>query len=62
MAKILKPLEDSYSADEIAQRRDDAIRRALATPPSPLKGIIGKSERAKAIKKRREEKKDNPVP
>ena len=32
--------------DKIAQRRDDAIRRALSTPPKPTKELIGKSERA----------------
>jgi hypothetical protein len=35
-----------YTEEEIAQRRDDAIRRALSTPPKPLKDYVGKSERA----------------
>ena len=30
----------------IARRRDEAIRRALNTPPKPLKEYVGKSKRA----------------
>ena len=30
---------DEYSEAEIARRRDDAIRRALRTPPTHLKDI-----------------------
>jgi hypothetical protein len=33
-------------ANEIAQRRDAAIRRALNTPPKPAKEMVGKTERA----------------
>ena len=43
------------SEDEIEKRRDDAIRRALHTPPHPTKGIVGKTERAqeqRALKER----------
>jgi len=36
------------SPQEIARRRDDAIRRALNTPPEPMKTLIGKTDRAKA--------------
>jgi hypothetical protein len=35
-----------YTEQEIAKRRDDAIRRALGTPPKPLKEVAGKSERS----------------
>jgi hypothetical protein len=31
--------QDKYSETEIARRRDDAIRRALRTPPTHLKDI-----------------------
>jgi hypothetical protein len=31
------------SEQEIERRRDDAIRRALNTPPKPHKAMIGKS-------------------
>ena len=33
---------------EIERRMNDAVRRALSTPPTPAKELIGKSERAKA--------------
>jgi hypothetical protein len=45
-----------YSEEEIAKRRDDAIRRALNTPPKPLKEFIGKSERAIAQRTKRVKK------
>jgi hypothetical protein len=39
--------EDQPSQAEIERRMEAAIRRALHTPPSPTKGLIGKTERAK---------------
>jgi hypothetical protein len=42
-----------YTDEEIARRRDDAIRRALNTPPKPLKEFVGKSKRAIAQRKSR---------
>jgi hypothetical protein len=45
--------EESYSDEEIARRRDAAIRRALSTPPKPLKEFVGKSERAIAQRESR---------
>jgi len=45
--------EDSYNSEQTARRRDAAIRRALNTPPKPLKEFVGKSERAIAQRKRR---------
>jgi hypothetical protein len=33
------------TAEEIEQRRDDAIRRALNTPPKPTKQLVGKRKR-----------------
>jgi hypothetical protein len=49
---------DQSSEKEIARRRDEAIRRALGTPPKPMSAYIGKSERAKARKKSRVKKAD----
>jgi hypothetical protein len=45
--------EDKFSPAEIARRRDDAIRRALNTPPKPLKELVGRSERAIEQRKKR---------
>jgi len=44
---------DQFDEKEIARRRDAAIRRALNTPPKPLKEYVGKSKRAIAQRKRR---------
>jgi hypothetical protein len=50
---IAKHLETEFSDEEIARRRDDAIRRALNTAPKTLKEYVGKSERAIAQRKNR---------
>jgi len=42
---------DDLTPEEIARRRDAAIRRALNTPPKPTKELIGKTKRAMAKKK-----------
>jgi hypothetical protein len=47
------PTDEKYSELETARRRDDAIRRALNTPPKPLKEFVGKSKRAIAQRKSR---------
>jgi hypothetical protein len=39
--------------NEIACRMNDAVRRALNTPPMPAKELIGKSERAIARRESR---------
>jgi hypothetical protein len=42
--------------EDIARRRDAALRRALTTPPKPTKDMIGSTERAqeqRALKDRR---------
>ena len=49
-----KQPDDQYTPEETARRRDDAIRRALNTPPKPNGAYVGK-ERAKD-----EPKKDGP--
>ena len=38
--------DDHYSPEETVRRRDDAIRRALNTPPKPNSEYAGKRERA----------------
>jgi hypothetical protein len=38
--------DDQYSPEETARRCDEAIRRALNTPPKPQKEIAGRSGRA----------------
>jgi len=48
--------DEHYSADETAKRRDDAIRRALSTPPIPLKKFVGKSSLTGGPKKPRKAK------
>jgi hypothetical protein len=48
--------DDRYSLEETARRRDEAIRRALNTPPKPNKEYIGKSKRAKGRKRSRDNK------
>jgi hypothetical protein len=42
-----------FSAEEIARRRDAAIRRALNTPRKPNKELVGKTERAKSQRESR---------
>jgi hypothetical protein len=32
---------------DVVRRRDEAIRRALNTPPAPAKSLVGKSTRTK---------------
>jgi len=53
VAGITKSPNEQFSDEEIARRRDAAIRRALNTPPKPLKEYVGKSKRAIAQRKRR---------
>ena len=48
----IKKTDDS----RVAQIRDDAIRRALNTPPKPTKAYIGTTERAQTQKKGRVKK------
>jgi len=33
---------ETFSPEETVKRRDDAIRRALNTPPTPQKEMVGK--------------------
>lgn len=43
-----------YKEDEIERRMIAGIRRALDTPPSPTKDLVGKTERAKSQRESRE--------
>jgi len=44
---------DQLNDEEIERRMKDALRRALNTPPKPLKELIGKGERATAQRESR---------
>jgi hypothetical protein len=51
-----KPDDGEFNPEVTARRRDEAIRRALNTPPKPQKEIAGKSDRSprkrsRAVKK-----------
>lgn len=39
--------DETYSDEEAARRRDEALRRALNTPPKPRKQDSGKASKAK---------------
>jgi len=51
--------DEQYSAEETARRRDDAIRRALNTPPTPHKEMVGRVSRAQS--KRGSRRRSRPV-
>ena len=44
------------TVEEIALRMNKAVRRALNTPPTPTKELVGKSERAQAQRESRVKK------
>jgi hypothetical protein len=44
--------DDQFSPEETARRRDEAIRRALNTPPKPHSEIAGKSRLRRSAKSR----------
>lgn len=43
---------EQFSEEETARRRDEAIRRALNTPPKPNKELVGKGNRPATVKKK----------
>lgn len=45
--------DELLAGDEIEGRMNAGIRRALSTPPSPTKELVGKTERAKVQRKSR---------
>jgi hypothetical protein len=53
---MIKDSGSQFSDEETVRRRDEAIRRALNTPPKPHKESGGKSEDAKARRKNRVKK------
>lgn len=56
---IPKP-PDEYSPEEIAQRRDAGLLRALNMPPKPHSELVGKGKRASAKGKSRVSKTTRP--
>lgn len=53
-----KSSDDQYSPEEAQRRMTNAIRRALNTPPTPHKEMVGKGKRAGAARKSRVKKSD----
>ena len=47
-----KNQEPELTDAEIDERRDDAIRRALSTPPKPHKEMVGKEPRDGSARKK----------
>jgi hypothetical protein len=45
--------DNDLSEDEIKRRMNAAVRRALATPPTPTKELVGKTERAQSQRESR---------
>jgi len=45
--------DDEYSPEETARRRDEAIRRALNTPPKPQKDMVGRKPKERPASKGR---------
>lgn len=46
--------QSDLSDEEIERRMRAGIKRALSTPPTPAKELVGKTERAKSQKESRE--------
>jgi len=53
---VNKKYETEFSDSEIVHRMETGIRRALSTPPKPTRELVGKTERAKKLKKARRAK------
>ena len=51
-----KQTDDQYSDKEATKRMENAIRRALSTPPKPHSEVTAKGKRAKARSKSRVKK------
>jgi hypothetical protein len=45
--------DNELSPEDVVARMNNAVRRALNTPPTPAKEIVGKSERAIAQRESR---------
>ena len=50
-----KATRETYGAKETAKRRDEALKRALNTPPKPLKQVQRTPKKGKAASRKREE-------
>jgi hypothetical protein len=48
---------DEYSDEEAQRRADNALRHALTTPYKPQRELVGKTQRAKAMKRKRKKAK-----
>jgi hypothetical protein len=48
-APMSRKQDEQYTPEETARRRDEAIRRALNTPPKPQSEIAGKSGRKRRV-------------
>jgi hypothetical protein len=53
--------DEDYTPEEIARRRDDAIRRALNTPPKPNSAYVGEGKGDKVAKRSRVRKGKSPA-
>lgn len=54
MSSAVPKRESEFSQEEIERRMNLAARRALNTPPMPVKDLIGKTERAQSQRESRE--------
>jgi hypothetical protein len=52
----MKRRDDHYSDEEAQRRFHELVSRAMATPPKPLKEVVGTTPRAKAMARRRRAK------
>jgi hypothetical protein len=50
MAKVHPRLEDTYSDEEAARRRDELAKRILKMPPQPRKPHPSKAAKRKSVK------------
>jgi hypothetical protein len=47
------PQDDQYSDEETERRATEGLRRALTTPYKPQKALVGKTKRARTMKRKR---------